>query len=285
MANLLDLKRRIKAAGNVSKTTRAMQMIAASKLKKAQERSLSGKPYIDKLSEIAKSISSKLQENKKHEYMKKSAKSNKTLVLAFSPDKGLCGGLNANLARELMRFDEGNKNNLYLTVGKKITSTASGLQKDIIASFDFGNTLPSFDMVFPITKIVDEYYLGEKVRNVKIISTNFLSVFSQKAITTDLLPVKFSEDTPPSSKFFVFEPSAAELLPSLLSHFLEMTIYQNLLECFASQQAAQMMAMQSATDNALEIVQILQLEYNKKRQEKITNEILDIGSATISANN
>jgi len=278
MANLLSLKRKIRAAQNVSKTTRAMQMIAISKLKKAQNATLSGRPYVEKLSYLSQNLSNKLDNKFVHEYMRKREGKNKTLVLVFSPDKGLCGSLNTNLTREIINFDSQHPDSIYLTFGKKTENAIVSLKKELVASFKFGTILPSFDMVLPIVKIVDEYFLGEKVGNVKIISTSFLSVFSQKPKITNILPIEFPKDTL-SSPFTLFEPTPEKLLPLLLRHFLEMTIYQQMLESFASEQGARMVAMQNATDNALEIVEDLRLEYNISRQEKITNEILDIGGA------
>ena len=292
MANLLSLKRRIRAAQNVSKTTRAMQMIAISKLKKAQNAVLSGRPYVEKLSAISQNLSSKLGAEYAHEYMKKPEGANpeargKTLVLIFSPDKGLCGSLVTNLVREVINFDSAHSDNIYLTVGKKTETAVVNLKKELVASFKFSTTLPSFDMVLPIVKIVDEYFLGKKIDNVKIISTSFLSVFLQKPKITNILPIEFpilvslqAGGKPPPTSFSLFEPAPEKLLPPLLRHFLEMTIYQQMLESFASEQGARMVAMQNATDNALDIVQDLRLEYNKRRQEKITNEILDIGGTT-----
>jgi F-type H+-transporting ATPase subunit gamma len=203
------------------------------------------------------------------------------LVIIIAPDKGLCGGLITNLIREIVSFDNQNKNNIYVTVGKKVESTIVNLGAELAASFNFGTTLPTFSAVLPIVKIVDEYFLAQKVGNVKIISTNFMSVFSQKPTITNLLPIEISKEES-SSAFSLFEPLPEKLLPPLLRHFLEMTIYQHLLENYASEQGARMVAMQNATDNAMEIVQDLQLEYNKGRQEKITNEILDIGSAAFT---
>lgn len=279
MSNLLSLKRRIRTANNVSKTTRAMQMIAVSKLKKAQNATVAGRPYVEKLSSIAGDVLGSIGSDYTHEYMKKND-NNKSLIIVFAPDKGLCGGLITNLIREIIAFDSQNKDSLYLTVGKKTETTIVSLKKELIASFKFGTILPTFDMVFPIIKIIEEYFLGQKVGNVKIISTNFLNVFSQKPKIVNVLPLEFPKQE--FSSFTLFEPNPKELLPPLLRHLLEMTIYQNLLESYASEQGSRMVAMQNATDNAIEIAQDLQLEYNKGRQEKITNEILDIGSATFT---
>lgn len=282
MANLLFLKRRIRAAQNVSKTTRAMQMIAASKLKRAQNATVSGRPYVEKLSNISRNLSYKIENEYTHPYMKKLENDPKTLFIVLSPDKGLCGGLVTNLVRELLNYDSQNKNTIYVVVGKKLETDIASLQKELIASFKFGTTIPSFDMVYPITKIIDEYFLNKKINTVKILSTNFVSVFSQMPKINTILPIEFHLEKPSLIPFNLLEPSPQKLLPPLLRHYLEMTIYQHLLESFASEQGARMVAMQNATDNAKEIVQNLQLEYNKSRQEKITNEILDIGSGAFS---
>ena len=276
MANLLSLKRRIRTAGNVAKTTHAMQTIAVSKLKKAQNATVAGRPYVEKLLSVSQNVLSSMDSKYTHEYMKKN-NNNKSLVIIFSPDKGLCGGLITNLIREILNYDSQNKDTIYLTVGKKTETAVANLSKELIASSKFGTILPTFDMVLPIVKIIDEYFLGQKVGNVKIISTNFINVFSQKPKIINVLPIEVPKLE--SASFTLFEPGPEKLLPPLLRHLLEMTIYQHLLESYASEQGARMVAMQKATDNALEITEDLKLEYNKGRQEKITNEILDIGSA------
>ena len=283
MASIITIKRRIQTASNVSKTTRAMQMIATSKLKKAQDAALSGRPYVEKLTQISQNLTNTLEKEEKHPYMR-TAEANlpvgeKTLLVVISPDKGLCGGLITNLTRELLNFDPENTNNVYLTIGKRIENYTANLQKPILASFKFGTTLPTFDMVFPILNIVDDYFLSQKVYSVKILSTNFVSVFSQQPNIKNVLPIEFPKEEE-ASPYTLFEPSAKTLLPNILKHCLEMTIFQHLLESFASEQAARMVAMQNAKDNAMEIVEELQLLYNKGRQEKITNEILDIGGAS-----
>lgn len=285
MANLLSIKRRINASQNVAKTTRAMQMIAASKLKRAQDAATSGKPYIELLVTLAQNLTKKLGENTPHPYMQKPKCPAKTLFLLFAPDKSLCGGLITNLIRKLFAIDSEFQNASYLTIGKKLESSVAHLKKEIVASFSFGTTLPSFDMVYPITSLVDNQFLKEKVTGVKILTTNFLNVFSQTPKIINLLPIEIApEANKPQNKnrFTLFEPKPQDLLPTLLKHYLEMTIYQYLLESYASEQAARMIAMQNATDNALEITKELELEYNKKRQEKITNEILDISSHTFA---
>lgn len=281
MATLISLKRRIKTARNVSKTTKAMQMISASKLKRAQEAATASKPYVDKLNNLSKSLSERVEDDDKNKYMM-SLPSKSILYIVISPDKGLCGGLVTNLIREILKHDSGSKN-YYITLGKKAENYVTSLNKDVIASFPFGTTLPQFDTVYPIAKLVDDYFLTEKVGQVKIISTKFSGVFTQTPDYTDLLPVKFEENSKNNS-LTLFEPSAKVLLPDLLRHYIEMLLFQSLLESYASEQAARMVAMKNATDNALDIISDLQLEYNKTRQEKITNELLDITGGSISLN-
>lgn len=283
MANMLSLKRRIKTAQNVSKTTKAMQMIAASKLKKAQNAALLSKTYVEKLSELTKGVSSKLEDKGIHPYLFSKSGSKKKLTIILSPDKGLCGGMISNLLREIIKEDQ--ENPYYIILGKKAENALLKLDREILAIFPFGTTLPSFDAVYPIIKLVEEAYLSGKVSEVRIISTEFISVFTQTPVVKIILPLEFNEEENTSkTEFTQFEPSMEGLLPSLLNHYLEMVLYQSLLDNYASEQAARMIAMKNATDNAIEVIGELKLEYNKSRQEKITNEILDIGSGAFMTN-
>ncbi|MDP3988295.1 MAG: ATP synthase F1 subunit gamma [Candidatus Levybacteria bacterium] len=278
MASLIFLKRRIQAAQNVSKTTRAMEMVAASKLRKAQEATLSVRPYVEKLSHLSHEISSKITEEKSHPYIEQ--RIGKTLLIALSPDKGLCGSLTGNLIREYIDFRDEVKDAVYLTVGKKMEASLVKFKNEIIASFAFGSSLPGFEMVYPIVRLIDEYYLSKKVANVKILYTHFTSIFTQTPKITTILPIILPKETEEKTNgFHLFEPSAEEILPSLLKHYLEMNIYRQLLESYVSEQASRMITMQNATNNARDIIEDLKLEYNKSRQAKITSEILDISSA------
>jgi len=215
--------------------------------------------------------------------MKETTETNAKLLIVISPDKGLCGGLVTNLIREVLHYSATGKI-YYITIGKKAESMVASLNKDVIASFPFGTSLPDFEAVYPIAKIINEYFLGKKVSEVKILSTKFTSVFTQSPGLSNLLPVKLDEETKTvASSVTLFEPKVEELLPDLLQHYLEMVIYQSLLESYASEQASRMIAMKNATDNALDMISELQLEYNKSRQEKITNELLDIGGGSAEA--
>lgn len=294
MANTQLLRRRIKTAQNVSKTTKAMQMIAASKLKRAQDAALASRPYVEKLTSLTKNLARKLEQEQLHPYMKENV-SEKTLLIVLSPDKGLCGGLITNLLREYFKFNQ-NENYSLITIGKKIEYQAVKSNNTLLASFPIGNTLPSFAMVPPLQKIIDEEFLSGRVSSVQILYSNFVNVFTQIPVIVPLLPVRITDEkhllfrstntkTPATEEkeseqhaFELYEPEPSQMLPQLLKHYIEMNLYHYLLESHLAEQAARMLAMQNATDNARDIITQLTLEYNKARQEKITNEILDISS-------
>ena len=278
MANLLTLKRRIRTAQNVSKTTRAMQMIAASKLKKAQDATLSSRPYTESLSSLAARVLEKVEDESENPYLRRN-EDGSGLAILISPDKGLCGGLITNLTRQVFSMDL-SKSTKFITVGKKAENIASKIGSGILASFLFGTVLPSFDTVYPVIRVAQESYLEGTVSSVKIVFSEFVSLFSQKPTVINLLPIEKQDEQASDSSLLVFEPSLGELLPGIIKRYFEMKLYQAFLESYLSEQAARMIAMQNATDNALEIVEELKLEYNKQRQEKITSEILDIGGGS-----
>lgn len=290
MADTLALRRRIKTAQNISKTTRAMQMIAASKLKRAQSAAVSARPYTDALMTLTTNLAPKKADGQDlHPYLGKAHKTNKTLYIFIGPDKGLCGGMITNLVREYAQVKKDEKA-VFVSVGKKLEGPVS-TSKKLLGAFHFGTTIPSFEQIFPIIEIINNEYLNGDVDAVKIVSTQFISVFSQAPHVVDLLPVVFKEDAGTSKKTdakaaqltqTIFEPTENELLPELLKRYIEIVLYQQFLESYASYNAAQMIAMQNATNNAKDIVSDLQLLYNKARQEKITKEILDISSAAVA---
>jgi F-type H+-transporting ATPase subunit gamma len=240
------------------------------------------KPYVEKLDILSKELSQKIDKSALSEYMLKPENVNSKLYIVISPDKGLSGGLVTNLIREVANLDSKTKD-YFIVIGKKGQTYVSALDKEIIAAFPFGNTLPSFDVVYGLSKLINEYFLGKKVSEVIIITTKFNSVFTQTPTKTTLLPILNSEIVK-ENQDLIFEPSVKELLPDLLQHYIEMVIYQSFLESYASEQAARMIAMKNATDNAKEMISDLNLIYNKTRQEKITNELLDIGGGSYAQN-
>lgn len=290
MPSTLALRRRIKTAQNISKTTKAMQMIAASKLKRAQQATMASRPYVEKLTDIARHMATGLDldipnlSGHKLPLLQNKAHTGKTLYIVISPDKGLCGALVTNLIREYLKYNRDDKN-LFVVVGKKIEGVAASTTKNLIASFHAGTTLPTFGQVSPITSIIYDYFGQNKVDSVKIVTTHFNSVFSQTPKIVNLLPVELEEVTTEkkeTSEYTLIEPAPVEILHELLKRYVDMNIYQQLLENYVSFQAAQMIAMQNATNNAKDIVSDLTLLYNKLRQEKITSEILDISGAAVA---
>lgn len=285
MASTLQLTRRIKTAQNISKTTKAMQMIAASKLKKAQDAALTSRPYVEKLLTVSKRLTNGVEKSQLPAYMKERKQNGKTLFVVIAPDKGLCGGLVTNLARELLR--QSKSEDSFVTVGKKIESPVARMTKNLVASFEFGTTLPTYDVVYPITKIIDEQFMSGKVDRVVIISSHFVNMFIQKPEITNLLPIKQLMDTQDKKteekfEFQLFEPDLETILPDLLKRYMEMGIYQEMLESYLSEQSARMIAMQNATSNAKDIIEALKLEYNKTRQASITSQILDITGGMVA---
>lgn len=283
MASTLQLVRRIRTAQNISKTTKAMQMIAASKLKKAQDAALSSRPYVEKLLAVTGDLTKRVEKSSLPQYMQERNDSGKTLFVVIGPDKGLCGGLVTNLVRDVMRKAE--TKDSFIAIGKKLELPVTHISKNIVGAFPFGNTLPTFDIVYPIVNLINDQFKSGKVDNVEIISTHFTNVFIQKAKQTHLLPIRPQEDTEEKNStdaFQLFEPSAEELLPDLLQRYIEMAVYQEVLESYLSEQAARLLSMQNATNNAKEIIEDLKLEYNKTRQAKITAELLDITGSAVA---
>ncbi len=283
MAVILQLKRRILTAQNISKTTKAMQMIAASKLRKAQDAALSSRPYVEKLLAVTGDLTKRVEKTALPMYMKEQNETGKTLYIVIGPDKGLCGGLVTNITRDLIK--KAKAQDSFITIGKKVESPVAHISKNIIGSFPFGNTLPTFDVVYPIVNMINEQFKSGKIDNVELVSTHFTNVFIQKTHQTHLLPIRPQEEKETKSEndaFQLFEPNVEELLPDLLQRYIEMAVYQEILESYLSEQAARLLSMQNATNNAKEIIEDLKLEYNKTRQAKITAELLDITGSAVA---
>lgn len=280
--NMRLLRGRIKTAKNITQITKAMEMVAASKMRRAQEQTVSGKPYTEKLTAIAQNLIGRVEEGT-HPYFTEQVKG-KTLLLLFSSDKGLCGSFNTNIYRELVKT--GNLDDVeVIAVGKKLVRPVIRLGGVLLADFPFGTTLPPFETVFPISALIVESFLKEEYKEVKCIFTQFVSLRVQKPVTITLLPIKKAEETAKQDVLpYTFEPNAQELLSALMPHYLEMSLYQMLLESYASEQASRMIAMHQASENAKDVIWALTLVFNKARQERITNELLDIATGVVGAN-
>lgn len=278
--NLQLLKRRIKTAKNVSQIAKAMEMMSASKIKRAQKTVENNKPYVKKIEEVTSQLISHTDMKKfTHPYITGN-KSTKKLLIVISPDKGLCGSLNTNLFKKLLSLES--KDTKVITIGKKVEKFASRMSSEFVAAFPMGNTIPRFTNVFEIVKLIEMYYNTGEVGSVEILYTEFHSFFQQIPNVKKLLPIDTSAFSENSDSFHLFEPSTQSLLEVLLPQYLETSIYSALLEAYTSEQVARMIAMQNAKTNANDIASYLNLVYNKTRQEKITGEILDLTNSQIA---
>lgn len=281
--NLQLLKRRIKTAKNISQIAKAMEMISASKIKRAQTAVENNKPYAERITDLTtrliNAIRNKTDEGKfTHPYIDNQSESTNKLVIILSPDKGLCGSLNTNLAKKIATLPSANIQ--LVTVGTKIGRFAARLDLELLASFTMGNSLPSYAKVFDLVRFIEETYNTGNVAEVELIYTKFHSFFAQTPVIEKLLPLgRISQENAEEGLSYIFEPNLEEILKLLLPHYIETKLYNALIEAYTSEQAARMLAMQNAKNNASDIADYLTLAYNKSRQERITNDILDITNA------
>lgn len=287
MANVRLIKGRIKAAKNISQITQAMQMVAASKMRKAQSLALSGRPYAEKIAEVVELFVSRIDPTK-HPLLSK-ATGGKRLIILISTNKGLCGSLNTSLFRLLLKTftqDELNSSS-FATLGKKGEMFLARLKLPLAA--DFSNTTNISQTISAITSFVVSGFLKGEYNEVYVIYNNFINALKQEPVSKKILPItSFDLDLKKEDKSalpvldFLVEPGIDEILEPLLFHYLENQVRDSLLEADACEHSARMIAMKNATDNANEFVDLLTLEYNKARQEKITYEIADIVTARLA---
>ncbi len=290
MPNTRELRRRIKSVKNTAQITKAMQMVAATKMRRAQNQALSGRPYSHTLNLSLSSLLDRIN-LEEHKLLQKNF-ANKILVILLSTDKGLAGALNTNLLRATSQFING-KPVEFLTVGKKGRSFVARTGKDLGADFE-NHELVSSRQSRQIGKAAIDKFLAEEVGEVYLIYPHFVSALRQEPITIKLLPIDPAHiqellgnhitktEEKESHHDFIFEPGVDELLEFILIHSVETKIYQALLETKASEHSARMLAMQNATDNAKDLVEDLNLTYNQTRQDAITGELLEITSASLA---
>ena len=291
MASAKFIVRRIKSAKNISQITRAMQMVAASKMRQAQEKAISGKPYSEKIYEVTRSLALKV-DPKTHPLLKRPEGKLYPLIVLITTNKGLCGGLNTNLLRSLNKFlNERFAENIqidFVTLGKKGQSFVLRFGGGYLA--DFSKMTPFTDAVGPIVKLITDQFLRGKYNQVWLVYNNFINALKQNPKIKQILPIASKElikeelekEEKIEVKEYLFEPSADEILNTLIPFYLEIQVREAILEAEASEHSARMIAMKNATDNALDLMDGLTLEYNKLRQQLITAEISDITTAKIS---
>ena len=290
MPSTRDIRRRIRSIKNTAQITKAMQMVAASKMRKAQQSALAGRPYASLMNEVLGNVTTYAGDFI-HPLMEK-REVRKRCVILISTDKGLCGALNSNLMREAAKFPK--ESTTYVTAGRKAGQFVARTKRSLTAEFTYKDA-PLFSEARAICRFARDLFLKNEVDEVQILFTDFVSTLDQRPKALPLLPVaeiksvaagihSHAESGPlmKDTTEFLFEPSADEVLGSLLPHYLNFRVYQILLEAKASEHSARMVAMKNATDNATQLIKDLTLEYNKLRQANITKELLEISSAAMA---
>ncbi|MBT7741594.1 MAG: ATP synthase F1 subunit gamma [Opitutae bacterium] len=291
MANTRDIRNRIKGVKNTRQITKAMQMVATSKMKRAQESAKCGRPYALLLADVIGSLSSNLQESGQAFFESRPVKHRGVLVL--STDKGLCGALNANLFRIVHEVDASAK---FVAVGKRATQYLSRTRRDLLADFTVSDRAP-FSEVRKVVEFLLHQYLEEKIDSVEVAYTSFVNTLQQEPEIVQLLPFSDLEtmlatlharfgspddELAKDSREILFEPGREEILAELASLYVKQEIYQLILESQASEHSARMVAMKNATDNAGNLVDDLTLQYNRARQAAITQEIIELSAAAFT---
>jgi F-type H+-transporting ATPase subunit gamma len=281
MATLRQIQRRIKSIQSTAKTTRAMSLVAGSKMRRAQQMALSHRPYADRLhwllADVVESLSSAEggEDEALHALLADREIKSPGLLL-ITADRGLSGGLNTNLLRAAAVYISAHPGTKLISVGRKGYDFYRRTNVPILAHFTRLGDYPSYDDVRPISRLVMEAYTSAEVDSVAIIFPRFLNTVLQRPETQALLPVTPPEDAAVKAVEYIYEPDARTVLENLMPRFVEIEVYRAVLELAASEQSARMVAMRNATDAAQDIIRELTLVRNKVRQEQITKELLDI---------
>lgn len=279
MASLRDIKIRIKSVHSTKKITKAMEMIAASKMKRAQMAALKGRPYINKLEEVIGDLVTFSDPALSHPFLKKRDKVKNVGYIFMTSNRGLCGGFNSNIIRRMLEIlrEKNETQEIVLTVGKKGRQAMERVGKAVLADFETMSDKPSFLDTIGISRVVIDDFLNGKLDEVYMVYNHFYSALTQKPVLKKLLPIEPTEMESTGRKHdYIFEQDREKLLGELLQRYVETTVYQTVLESVASEHSARMMAMRQASDNASDIINSLTLHYNKARQTKITKEILEV---------
>jgi len=285
MPTIRELRRRIRDVENVSRVTKAMQTIAASKLRRAQREVTAGRPYSERIRAVLANVAAQVRavEGVRPPLLERRAAA-RTVMVLVTPDRGLCGALVANVlaaADEAIGRSEGPVR--VLAVGRKGQSFVVRGHGELEAALSVGDR-PAFADTVAIAQAVMAGYEAGEVDRVLLAYARFVSAAVQRPVVRELLPVEPAELEPGREVGYIYEPDAESVLAALLPRYVEMEVHQAVLEAAASEHAARMVAMRNATDNALELVEELTLEMNKARQAMITADLLDIvgGAAAVS---
>jgi F-type H+-transporting ATPase subunit gamma len=278
MPSQREIRRRIGSARNIKQITRAMQFVAASKLRRAQESTLAARPYAEKIDEVLADLATVLGDEEHPLLARREA--GLRLIVLITTDRGLAGPFNTNMVRFAAReITESTGDLTVITVGRKGRDAMRRAGVPLEAHFNGFGDRPTFADVIPLARIITDDFLSGRVGRVDIIYTHFVSTLTQRPTLDSLLPIEPSNDTEgiPGNQF-LFEPSPGAVLQQLLPRYVATRLYQAVLETKASEESSRMVAMKNATENAQELIDDLTLSYNKVRQANITREMIEISS-------
>jgi len=287
MANTREVRLRIRSVKNIAQVTRALQAVSASKVRKAMQAVINTRPYATKAWQVLEHIAGQPGRATLHPLLNQRSETNGVLVVLISGDRGLAGGYNSNIVRfTLQHFANYPVPVEFITVGRKGRDQMVRRRKNILAEFSDLPAAPTFTDVSAIGRVAVDEFLLYRADAVYLVFTDFINMGRQNPTIKKLLPLEvrssqervesFSRAEHGPAAAYIYEPGQVEILDEIVPRFTALQIYQAILESMASEQAARMLAMKNATDSATALVDVLQLEYNKARQQSITSEMLDI---------
>ncbi len=285
MASAREMRMRIRSVKNISQVTRALEAVSASKVRKAMAAVSATQAYASKAWQVLTHIAGQPGRENLHPLLTRRSQVRNILVLVVSGDRGLAGAYNTNVIRYVtQRFGLSETPVRYIAVGRKGRDMLMRRRRQVIAEFSNLPAAPSFADVSAIGRMAVDEYLKGHADEVYLIYTDFVNMARQETVVNKLLPLEVSDGTGRVETYehkhltaaYIYEPAESEILDEIVPRFTALQVYQAILESLASEHAARMVAMRNATDNALELVEDLQLQYNKARQQTITNDLLDI---------
>jgi len=285
MPSAREMRLRIRSVKNISQVTRALEAVSASKVRKAVAAVTATRAYATKAWQVLTHIAEQPGRTILHPLLASRSEVHNVLVVAISGDRGLAGAYNTNIIRFVtQRFDHFEVPVRYIAIGRKGRDLLLRRRKQVIAEFTNLPAAPSFADVSAIGRVAVEEFLKGEVDEVYLVYTDFVNMVRQEPVITKLLPLEVGEAAQRVQDFahqrltaaYIYEPAEEELLDEIIPRFTALQVYQAILESLASEHAARMVAMSNATENAIELVSYLQLQYNKARQQTITSDLLDI---------